>query len=67
MKTKIMSLKEKFVTTGKRFNTKKYIIEDIEIPATLTGEIIPLTIIRKKKKTLSKLLLHVYGFYGLPN
>lgn len=52
--------------TGPKFNPNNYKITLHQVPAS-DGELIPLTTIVPKKNlnTRSKMILHVYGHYGL--
>lgn len=54
----------KYEPTGPRFAKEKYSVENALVPSK-TGEYIPMTIISPKKRSVSKMVLHFYGFYGL--
>lgn len=64
--TKKVTIKEPFKMTGPKFNPKDYIVSLHEVPAE-DGELVPLTTIVPKRhnKRRNKMLLHVYGYYGL--
>ena len=57
----------KFEPTGPKFDTNKFKSHVVFAPSE-TGDLIPISIIEKvNRKGPSKLLLKVYGYYGLDN
>lgn len=57
---------QEYSHTGPSMSTNKYSIKNIDVPST-TNDHIPLTIIGPKNKKIGKMLIHIYGFYGIPS
>jgi len=54
--------------SGPRFDAKQFECVNVSAP-TFDGELVPITLLHKKnlkRSGFNKLLLHGYGFYGLP-